>query len=97
MKKMFYSFFVFFIYVLSEIKTSWYTLQTALIKLPYNAYGIFIWFFLVSDILLHAFVSVICVFAIEAEDNISDKLQAALAFFFILEIDEWSYKIFFVF
>ncbi len=72
----------------------WTTFQLAVDYLSRDNWGIFIWTCFLLDVLLHFGVGVVSVIAIASQDNISEQLQAALAFFFILELDEWMYLVF---
>merc|ERR1712228_1133492 len=46
---------------------------------------------LICDICLHLIVAFLSVLAIQDQGNISDQLGICLAFFFIMELDEWIY------
>jgi len=83
-----------FIYLLGEIRSASRTFQAALQYLERDNWGYFVSIFFVLDILLHVAGAIVSVVAMATVDNISDKLQLALGFFFILEVDEWMYAVF---
>jgi len=91
--------FFLFIYVLNEIDSKIRALQhfwsnsPQILTLKNPDYlGYFIFGMLVMDLLLVLQVAIISVLSIGTCDNISDQLQVALTFFYILQLDEWMYE-----
>ena len=85
---------ILFIYVLSEIRKSAMTLYQYWGILEFSFFHYWIFFMLIQDIALQFTVTVLSVVAMCDQNNISDQLGISLAFFFILEVDEWIYQAF---
>jgi len=85
---------VLFIYLLGEIRSTFRAFQAAMLYLERDKWGYFISVFFLLDIFLHCAVAIMSVLGMATVNDISDKLQLALGFFFILEVDEWMYEVF---
>merc|ERR1711879_115267 len=85
---------ILFVYVFGEIRQSFYTLWHYWGILEFGILHYWILFMLFGEISLEITIAVLSTFAIQEEDNISDQLGISLAFFFILELDEWVYSAF---
>eukprot|EP01084_Bolivina_argentea_P079117 143577_1 len=85
---------ILFIYVLGEIRKSFLTLYHYWSILEFSILHYWIFIMLINDISLQFCIAMLSVLAIRDQNNISDQLGISLAFFFILELDEWIYNAF---
>lgn len=85
---------ILFIYVFTKLRKAALTLYHYFALLEFSFFHYWILFHLILEILLPLTVTILSVLAMSEQNNISDQLGISLAFFFILELDEWIYEAF---